>query len=235
MTERTEFERLQAQVTNLRRIVLALFIGLIGIVVVLASGAAKTSGDRILRARGIILEDENGRPRVLLGAPAPAVSGRRRAEPVNGLLILGPNGSDRLLVSYPGIDPQVNGRVMKRINQADESAGIMINDPEGNERAGFGASDAGRIALGMDYSDRDAIGLLVSPDFTGFAAFARSGQLNDQVVFGVQKDGTSMFKLADPNGDEHVILEVPPRGNMRALVMNPATRKLEDVAPAVKH
>ena len=203
--------------------------------VVNRSSAAPPSDNRVIHARAVIIEDEQGRPRILLGAPTPTVAGRLRNEAVNGMVLLGPNCADHIVVSYPGYEPQVMGKVVKR-GVVMPSAGFMINDAEGNERAGLGSSDDGtRVALGMDYSDRDAVGLLVSPNFSGFAAFARNGGRNDQAVLAVTKDGTSMFKLADPNGDEGVIVEDRKESGLKVQMLNPSTRKLQDVVLPVAH
>jgi len=76
-------------------------------------------------------------------------------------------------MSYPGYEPQVLGKIAHR-SVPLSSAGLMLNDAEGNERAGMGASDDGtRVSLGLDYADRDALGMLVSPTFSGLAIFAR--------------------------------------------------------------
>ena len=211
------------------------FVSLLVLVIVMTwvSHSAAAS-QNVLHVRGIVIEDDQGHPRLLLGAPTPAVPNRTRRESVNGLILLGPNGADRVVVAYPGLEPQVMGKVEKRSVPA--SAGFTINDADGNERAGMGVSDDGtRVALGMDYADRDAVGLLVSPNFSGFAAFARNGERNDQATLAVLKDGTSTLKLADSDGDEGVIVEHRKGVPLKVQIQNPVTHKLEDVAPQVAH
>lgn len=198
-----------------------------GFATVHSAGAGQR--DQVLRVRGLVIEDEQGRPRILLGSPTPTVAGRKRSDPVDGFVLLGPNGADRFVISYPGYEPQVMGQVQKRLHDAP-SAGFMINDADGNERAGLGTTDDGtRTALGMDYSDRDALGLLVSPSFSGVAMFARSGPRNDQIAMGITRDGTATAKLADSNGDEGVIADVKG-GTLKLQVRNSKTSKLEDVS-----
>jgi len=223
---------------RLRRMQVA-FVTLLALVTVAAfanhSVAASRTDNTVLHVRGIVIEDERGQARLLLGAPTPAVPNRTRPEPVNGLVLLGPNGADRVVVSYPGLEPQVMGKVARRSIPV-ASAGFIINDAEGNERAGLGASDDGtRVALGMDYADRDAVGLLVSPNFSGFIAFARNGERNDQATLAVLKDGTSTLKLADNNGDEGVIVEDRKGMPLKVQVQNPVTHKLEDVTSQIAH
>ncbi len=189
---------------------------------------ASGSGE-ILHVRGIVIEDAQGRARIILGAPTPSTPGRARSEPVNGILVLGPNGADRMVIAYPGLEPQVLGKVGKR-SIAMPSAGLVINDSAGNERAGFGVSDDGnRVSLGLDYSDRDAMGLLVSPGFTGLAEFARTGDRNDQITLGISKDGTAALKLGEPNGDEHFIMEARKGEGPKLQMLNRETHKLQDV------
>ncbi len=200
------------------------------LVVVGLSGFALAKRDEVLRVRGLIIEDEQGHARILLGTPTPKVAERKRIDPVDGLVLLGPNGADRFVASYPGYEPQVQGKVgLRQYNSP--SAGLMINDADGNERIGLGTSDDGtRSALGMDYTDRDALGLLVSPNFSGLAMFARNGPKNDQVTINISKDGTASAKLADSNGDEGIIAEVKQGAILKLQARNPKTSKLEEVS-----
>jgi isoaspartyl peptidase/L-asparaginase-like protein (Ntn-hydrolase superfamily) len=85
----------------------------------------------------------------LIGAPIPKVPGRKRQDDTVGLIILGENGADRVALSAPGPNPQINGRVSKRVGAG---AGLLVDDSEGNERGGFGVLDNdSRVTLGLDY------------------------------------------------------------------------------------
>jgi len=228
--------RLQVLERRLRQMQVALLSALILSILVITAGFSRArSGEtskqaNVLRVRGLIIEDDERRPRILIGAPTPTIAGRKRPEGVDGIVLLGANGVDRIVISYPGLEPQVMGKVEKR-SIAVPSAGLVINDSGGNERAGFGVSDDGaRISLGLDYADRDAMGLLVSPGFSGLAIFARNGERNDQVTIGVLKDGTSMAKLADSNGDEHIMAEARKDAPLKLMLQNPTTHKLQDVS-----
>jgi hypothetical protein len=73
-----EFSELRREVRRLRTVVGILGLGFIGTV-----GAAFRSRDaEVLRARGLILVDEAGRDRILLGAPIPHRFGSRCARVV---------------------------------------------------------------------------------------------------------------------------------------------------------
>jgi hypothetical protein len=132
---------------------------------------ADPPGDRILRARGLIIEDEAGKERILLGAPVPAARNRVRTDPArvkelwaknfpkeyldwykdyrhatNGLLILDENGFDRIVLG----DPVPDANIGKRIGP---STGMVINDEQGFERSGYGllkVKERYRVVLGMD-------------------------------------------------------------------------------------
>jgi hypothetical protein len=112
--------------------------------------------------RGLIIEDEKGRERILLGAPVPKVPGRKRRDETSGLIVLGENGADRVAVAAPTPDPQIKGEVSKRIGAA---AGLVLDDKDGNERGGFGVLDNdSRVVLGLDYPAGEAITLAVIPE-----------------------------------------------------------------------
>jgi hypothetical protein len=117
----------------------------------------------VLWVRGLVIEDDKGRERVLIGAPVPKVPGRKREDDTVGLIVLGENGADRVALGAPGPDPQIKGHVSKRISAG---AVLLVDDSEGNERGGFGVLDNdGRATFGLDYPGGagEAIALSVIP------------------------------------------------------------------------
>lgn len=123
-----------------------------------------TESANVLRIRGLVVEDEQGRDRILIGAPVPKVAGRKRQDNATGVLILDENGADRVALAAPTPNPQINGQVGERIGNA---AGLILNDPDGNERGGFGVLDNDRrVILGLDYPKGagEAVTLSVIPD-----------------------------------------------------------------------
>ena len=135
--------------------------------------AEAQSSDRILRVRGIIVEDTAGHERILIGAPIPAAQNRVRTDDArvrqlwatrypnadrymnfykdyqhatNGILILDEKGFDRVALGDPVPDPNVGKRI-------GPSTGMVINDEQGNERSGYGLLNVNgryRVVLGMD-------------------------------------------------------------------------------------
>ena len=183
---------------------------------------------KILRLRGLIIEDQQGRERILLGAPVPSLPGRKRGDGATGLIVLGENGADRVAVGYPVPDPQVMGKVGRRILP---SAGIVASDADGNERGGFGVLDNGRANVCLDYPTREAICLTVMPQegFAGLIVNSEQGSRAERAELAVLKDGTSLMKLADTSGMERAMLVVRPHAAAKFLGINPKDESTVDV------
>lgn len=132
------------------------------------------SAPEILHVRGLVIEDAEGRPRALLGAPFPKVLRRKRQdEGSNALVFLNEDGSDRLLVGE-GIDSQIEGKVYAKEKRAmvGSAYGVSIMDGSGNERGGFGftatSAGRGRAVIALDRPVGDAWGAWVD-DQSGWA------------------------------------------------------------------
>ena len=144
--------------------------------------------DQIVRARGIIIEDENGKERILIGAPVPFAENRVRTDSariretwgkrlggdtymnwykdydhnVNGILILDEEGWDRVAIGNPVTDPIIGKRI-------GPSTGMIVNNSEGLERTGYGivpVDGKDRVVLGLDKGGRESVALSVMPDGT---------------------------------------------------------------------
>ena len=151
----------------------------VALAVLLVRGGAAT--DDVIRAQGLIIEDEAGRERILIGAPVPPAADRVRTDEARvrevwgprfpeaymdfyrdyshettGLLILSEDGFDRLVLGDPVPDPNIGRR-------RAPTTGMVINDIEGFERTGYGLSPVdGRynVGLGLD-TDRIEEGLVL--------------------------------------------------------------------------
>lgn len=138
-------------------------------------------GATVLRATGLVIEDEQGRERILIGAPVPHAANRVRTDTsrvrqiwarrfpdadqymgfyenyrhaVNGIVFLDENGFDRMAIGDSVPDPNIGRRIGPQV-------GLVINDHEGFERSGFGllkVDDLYRVVFGLD-SDRGTEGL----------------------------------------------------------------------------
>lgn len=161
-------DRLQRSVRRLR-----LYAGIITVVLAAAvTAGARRSAPDVLRARGLVIVDEQGRERILIGAPVPAAENRVRTDmerveeiwgprfprayvdeyyptyrnALHGMVVLDENGFDRVVIGDSVPDPNIGRRI-------GSEAGILINDAEGFERSGYGLLDvdgAYRVVLGLD-------------------------------------------------------------------------------------
>ncbi len=150
-----------------------------------ASNELVDNSNKIIKTRGIIIVDEQGRERILLGAPIPAAKNRVRTDlakvekiwgpqlggqqymnyyknynhNVNGMLVLNENGIDRLAIGDHLPDPNIG----KRIGEND--TGLIWNDDDGFERGGLGilkVKGKYRVVLGMDSEKSGSEGLTLS-------------------------------------------------------------------------
>lgn len=85
-----------------------------------------SSPQRVLHARGLVIADESGQPRVVLGAPVPPPSPpssapAARSTPMSGLLLLGPDGSER--GSYASSD--TGGEAMLTLDDASGTTEVF--------------------------------------------------------------------------------------------------------------
>jgi len=123
--------------------------------------AAPKDPDGVVHAKGLVIEDAQGRPRVLLGAPFPEVSARSRTDiRSTSMIFLDEQGHDRLTVGE-ALPAQLQGKIAKVDQRIGASFGVTIHDLEGNERGGFSFLSNGRASIALDYPGRDAIGMSV--------------------------------------------------------------------------
>lgn len=135
--------------------------------------AGATVGGRpsgVIRTRGIVIVDAEGRDRILIGAPIPASPQRIRSDfakakqawgshfpdfewyrglehSTNGILVLDERGYDRIVLGDPAPDPRIGKRV-------SPVSGIAVNDQDGLERIGWGFFPSlNRTAIGLDSPD----------------------------------------------------------------------------------
>ena len=175
-----------ATLTREVRYLRALVVGLlVAVSAVAVSGFQRNQQAQVLRARGLVIIDEQGRERILIGAPIPAARNRVRTDTarvralwgarfparymewyrdyrhaMHGVLVLNELGYDVVAIGDSLPDPNIGRRVASH-------AGIIFNTGEGHERGGMGAqraADGGYAAgLGLDSpTQSDAVGLWVS-------------------------------------------------------------------------
>ena len=165
----------------------------------------------VLRVKGIVIEDEQGRERILMGAPIPFAQNRVRTDTArardswgfihedymefyksydhhtNGILILDENGYDRLAMGDPTPDPNIGKRI-------GPSTGFVINDKEGFERSGYGlltVNGIDRVNLGLD-TNSGTEGLVLSVEDNGTHGLIMKGP--EHTIFLGKSDSTNYFR-----------------------------------------
>lgn len=183
MTIDQRLERLERTVRRQR-----LLLGAIGLGGIAALTSAFAAGPSTIEARAIRIVDSSGRPRILIGAPTPDAGRRRQDARTASIVVLGPDGADRLIL---GEEPPVlvDGKAYPRIASA---YGLLIHDAKGNERGGFGFLDNGRAIVSLDRPGGDAV-LLTANDQTGFAGLV----VNYQNPLGKYAEGMRLGTKGD--------------------------------------
>ena len=198
------------EIDKLRKQVYILTVLLAGCIVftVLTNSFAFRDSPELIRTKGIIIEDAQGRERILIGAPIPLSSYRVRDDydkvekaygdwfppeanfmsnfkshvdnKTNGILILDENGFDQLAFGDPVPDPFMGRRI-------GPSTGMVINDSVGVERSGYGLlkfPDRYRVTLGFDRAD-GLEGMIFGLDDNGHIELTlRSDNLNEVITMG---------------------------------------------------
>jgi hypothetical protein len=146
----------------------------------------------LVRTRGIVVQDEAGRDRILIGAPFPHSPHRIRTDSAkareawadelggedymrwyrdykhsgNGLLLLNAAGHDQLVLGDDLPDPNIGERI-------SVPTGLLWNDTLGFERGGLGLNrlkegGAYRNGLGLDDEAGEGLHLFILEDGTKF-------------------------------------------------------------------
>lgn len=213
-------ERVEVLERELNRLKLfALAITGVLILSVLTAFGSSGSTDGVIRARGLVIVDESGRERILLGAPIPDARNRVRTDlarvrdvwagrfpdpdqymgyyddyrhETNGLVILDENGFDRLALGDPVPDPNIGRRI-------GPATGMVVNDEQGFERSGYGLLKVGehyRVVLGLDSANGEEGLVLALFDEGGLGVMVRNGQ--ESLFLGNSPPGSAITGMAEP-------------------------------------
>ena len=128
---RNRIELLETQIRRRRQLTMALVIGIAALSFSTLMGNAQDT--RVVRVRTLIVEDESGRDRVVLGAPVPDIKGGGRISPSVGLVINDAEGLERFAVGL-----QANGRMVMGFD-----APPGTGDPRNRERINIVADAVG--------------------------------------------------------------------------------------------
>lgn len=201
----SEFTELQAQLNRQKKTLQKLTFAFSSIILLLSSFLVFSfkgrDENKVLRVKGIVIVDENGKERILIGSPLPFAKNRVRTDTArvralwagkfpnpyqymkwykdynhqsNGILILDEQGFDKVCLGDGVPDANIGQRIGKQ-------SGLIFCDNEGSERGGLGIIDVGdkknRVVLALDGDNgMDATGISVLEDGeTGFFSAGPQG------------------------------------------------------------
>jgi hypothetical protein len=189
----SEVENLESRLRTAERRIQGLGAVVIVLAGILLMGAIRPNPD-VIRTRGLVITDESGRERIVLGAPMGEVSKDPKLSLTSGLAVLDSVGNLHVAVGTNNplvVTPGVTG------TRIAEAAGLTIYDPrDGRERGGIGAFTDGRANVCLDYGSKpkEAVCMAVAPA-DQYAAVLINGTPNEEVF-----DRVVMFAGADGSG-----------------------------------
>jgi hypothetical protein len=224
-TQEHRLQQLERLVRNIKTFCFIVVVAGFGFFTVGRHASADSPGTQILHVRGIVIEDESGHPRLVLGAPV-ANQGRKRQDEVTGFVLLSSDGTDRLTIGTADYD-QVNGALQHRIANG---VGVLLNDTRGNERAGFGILDNGRVTLGLDRAHGEEGAFLTINDEDGFAGLVVKdvGSCVVSTLGNSQQNGTRLL-LRDKGCADRVVLRISDASTPQLEVRDRQEKLLFDV------
>jgi hypothetical protein len=195
---------LQKQVKQLRLAIALIVIMALAMVIF----SFTTKKDDIIITKGIIVEDASGKPFIMMGNPLPKHRARKREDALSGLVFVDSKGVDRLYLGKDG-KLQMGGELVER---NAEGWSLVINDPSGDERGGFGfADDDDRIGLGLDYGGKEgleAIYLSATPEqaYITINGDVKQGVRDRIVLWHDTTTDLSQIKIGDKTSDARLLL-----------------------------
>lgn len=194
----------------------------------------------VLHLKGLVIEDGQGRARILMGAPFPGVRDRVRQDTTaTSILFIDEKGHDRISIGE-AMPAQINGKVPPNFHRIGEGYALNLYDSVGNERGGMGfltnGTSLNRAAVVLDRPGYDAVGMSVddrsgiasvgvqyAPDAgayatgailatTGSKAFLMIKDVQDvpRLMLGIEGAGPPSLKTFDKDGKSSGEL-VPPK------------------------
>lgn len=206
---------LQQRVRRLERFVVLLCVVATGCLI--AAATRSDTPDGWLRTRGLIIEDVQGHPRIVIAAPVTTLAGRVRTDDVSGMVVLSPEGRDILQVGRVG-GPQMGGTVQPRMSPA---TGLTFANARGDERGGIGVFDNGQAGWGLDYDGREGLVALVDPErkIAGMVLQSMGEGDTQRMSILTTSTGTTL-DVCDGSAKPRVHIEVPPDGEARLQVLD---------------
>lgn len=168
----------------------------------------KASSEDIIKVKGLVIVDDKGNPRIVMGTPINELEGRKRNDTLIGISYLDEKGVDRLTFGHLPAPLTTDGLKNRRV----EGVGILIHDSEGIERGGYSVLDDETALLTIDWPKTgEAIAISSGKDFSGIGLFHKSelGIYREAITIGnISSKEQSFIKIVDTNYVERLRLEL---------------------------
>jgi hypothetical protein len=189
---------------------------------------SKSLNNDIIYTKGIVIEDESGKPRIAMGFPIENKN-RLRKDTLNGLVFMDQNGMDRIHLGQHG-KLYLAGKYQERLN---DGWSLFFNDSKGEERSGYGFSDDDNsVGLGMDYGGEfggEAIYLYAAPKIafmTINADLQENIGIRDRIVLWHETDkDLSIAKISDSKKDGRIIFRAEKGRNPKIELIDSLSNK----------
>lgn len=223
-----DIKTLKKEIKQLRLVVFTC-LGLVGFFIFFSFSREERFD--LLRAKGIIIEDSEGRDRILIGAPIPFSQDRVRTDTALvrkywsgnygdpnqylkyyqnykhdaiGMIVMNEQGFDRVQLGDKLADPNIGKRMF-------EASGILWNDTEGWEKGGAGVNTLengeSRSVVGIDDDSGESVHMVALEDGTkGLMINGDNGRLMIGMAgkdgkFLQNKDAFTGMKFFDKKGN----------------------------------
>ena len=202
--------------TKIQTLIIAALV--IAIIWLYINPNGKNENTNILYTQGIVIQDQDGNPRIAMGFPVNNEN-RQRKDTINGLVFMDENGMDRIHLGQHG-KLFLGGKYHDRLN---DGWSLFFNDSKGEERSGYGFSDDDNsVGLGMDYGGEfggEAIYLYAAPNIafmTINADLQQNKGIRDRIVLWHETDNDlSIAKLSDSKKDGRIIFKAEKGKNTK--------------------
>ena len=210
---------MHTEINLLKKQIRLLSIGLLSCSIIMTffivSSFTGNESSKLIRTRGIIIEDSLGRDRILIGAPIPASRYRVRTDTAlvrkywaknyddsnqymewyknyyhstYGMVVMNEQGFDRVLMGDKLADPNSGKRMF-------EASGLMWNNKEGWEMGGLGVNTTkdgkARSVIGVDDGEGEAVHVIALED--GTKGLEIGGE-NGRLLIGMSKANGAWFQ-----------------------------------------
>jgi hypothetical protein len=207
-------EKIEKLERKYSRLQFAFYLIIILVPIAFVSLAFQNKEKDMLDVKGIIIRDNEGRPRIVMGAPAKGIKGRKRQDELVGIVYLDENGNDRISFGKQPDPMTPEGIVPRRIG----ASGILIHDKEGIERGGYGVLDDDMAILTLDWpKSGEAVALSSSNAFSAVGIFHKTkvGEYKEAITIGtIPNQSYSFIRFSDTSYNERFLIDAKGMNNV---------------------